>query len=234
MTIDEIAVTFPKLKDLISLSAEVPELRIISHIGKPGKFAALQTGVKAVAGDFIFFTDADYPFDLSFFDNATHELKSGYHFVVGDRRHSKSQVLLPFRQLFRAHLREKIGSVFNSVVRMIFSEIQVKDTQAGIKAMTYDFAKSAFEAQCCPGFYGDIELFLAAEANGFKYQSLPVVFRFGENKSSVRFCSEIFSAMKWLSKIFLRKQLGMYRVPNLQSSGRYRDSRSNAQTFENY
>ncbi|MDB5039066.1 MAG: putative glycosyltransferase [Bacteriovoracaceae bacterium] len=200
------------LQELLHFSEKHKEVRIIPHHGKAGKYAAIKTGVQASTGAWIFITDADLPFELSFFDEAAQKLRADFDFVVGNRRHPDSMIRTPQKLLKKLLMRDRIGRVFNLGVRLLFPSIPVRDTQAGIKAMTRRFANHAFQLQICPGFYGDIELFLIAVAHSYRYTSLPVIFNYGENKSSIRFFREFFVALGWLSKIFVRDFLGTYEV----------------------
>jgi dolichyl-phosphate beta-glucosyltransferase len=200
------------LKKLMSYASRHKQIRVIPHFGRAGKYSAIKTGVKNANGDWIFFTDADLPFELSFFDEAAVKLRAGEDFVVGNRRHPQSQIRTRMDLLKRALVRDRIGRVFNFAVRCFFPSISARDTQAGIKAMTRQFAHHAFQVQVCPGFYGDIELFLVAAAHAYKFSSVPVIFNYGANPSSIKFFQEFFVAISWLTKIFFRDYLGAYEA----------------------
>jgi glycosyltransferase involved in cell wall biosynthesis len=203
---------FPPLQKLMKFAARHSEVKVVAHHGRPGKYGAIKTGLKHTTGNWIFFTDADLPFELSFFDEAVQKLRVGYDLVVGNRRHSDSSIRAPIRLLKRALIRDRIGRLFNFGVRTFFPAISARDTQAGIKAMSRKFAIHAFQLQVCPGFYGDIELFLVAIAHSYSVFSLPVIFNYGDNRSTIRFSQEFFKAVAWLVKIFLRNAFGAYSL----------------------
>lgn len=144
---------------------------------KPGKGAALKTGFNASHGEWIYFTDADLPYNLDFFTQAALKLNSGIDFVTGNRRSPESYFNFPVSIMPFVYSRHMCGIYFNKVVRFLFG-LKSRDTQAGIKAMTRDFARTSYALQACPGFLFDIEFFMVAQANGFKHTEIPVHLNF--------------------------------------------------------
>ena len=190
-------------KSTFELTKISSSLRIL-HCPKKGKFFALQEGVKAARGEWIFITDADLPYDFSFFGAALQKLKNGADFVSGNRRHAASKMEFGIKNMPAVFFRHLIRRIFNGTVRWLFPAIATRDTQAGIKAMTASFAQRAFAALTCGGFYGDIELFLIASANHSHIEDEPVLMRYSTHKSSIRFSREIFKATYWLWKIYFK------------------------------
>jgi dolichyl-phosphate beta-glucosyltransferase len=177
--------------------------RSVPHLERPGKGAALRTGLAEARGRWIFFTDADLPYDLEFFARAARELREGYALVSGNRRRPESFFDVPVELLPLAYQRHRLGLAFNRVVRMLFP-IQSTDTQAGIKAMTRELARDAFARLECPGFFFDLELFLTARKSGYRQTELPVTLYLNSEKSTVRVLREGALAAYWLSRIFFR------------------------------
>lgn len=209
------------LKVACELKTRFKELRIIPHEFPRGKSAALKTGFMASRGKWIFTTDNDLPFDLSFFDQAAEHLKSGADFVIGNRRRSDSKTIVPTGMFIRYVLRYFLSRCFSLAVRTLIPIIKVADTQAGIKAMTREFAELAFRLQTCPGFYGDLELLLAALQNNKKVSDLPVILTVDDNKSSVNFRKELSLALYWIFKISKRNSEGLYREASALNSESY-------------
>lgn len=185
-------------------------VRCVPHEFPRGKYAALKTGLSAASGEWIFFTDADLPFDLEFFDEAIDAMLDGCDLVMGNRRKSDSRSVVPPKLLGRFLLRDILSRTFSLVSRAIIPSIRFKDTQAGIKAMSRDFADLAFERMTCPGFFGDIELLLVAKGLRARVTDLPVTLYVNDNKTSVRFVRDAFSALSWLFKIRTRELRGLY------------------------
>jgi dolichyl-phosphate beta-glucosyltransferase len=191
------------------LSRRFSEVKVVFHSGTPGKGAALRTGMEKARGRFIFFTDADLPYDLEFFGRASEKLQEGYHLVTGNRRLGTSQFDIPVELLKVAYGRHRLGLAFNRVVRLLFP-VRTTDTQAGIKAMSRELARESFSRLECPGFFFDLEIFLTAQAKQLKQIELPVLLFLNTEKSTVRIIRESFLAAYWLTRIYLRQLQGAY------------------------
>ncbi|MGZ3708782.1 MAG: glycosyltransferase, partial [Bdellovibrionota bacterium] len=178
-------------------------VRSVPHLDPPGKGAALRTGVLSAQGRLIFFTDADLPYDLSFFDGAAKKLAQGFDLVTGNRRLPTSHFDVPVSLLPLAYKRHRLGLAFNWMARRLFP-LQTTDTQAGIKAMSRRLALRAFSLQACPGFFFDLELFLTARGYGMRATELPVTLFLNSEKSSVRVLKESVLAGVWLARISWR------------------------------
>ncbi|MFZ9595680.1 MAG: glycosyltransferase [Bdellovibrionia bacterium] len=213
-----ILVPNPKPGDLSDPSIELSwaiaqrstQVRVVPHLSPPGKGAALRTGVQAATGRWIFFTDSDLPYDLSFFDEAAAALQSGAGLVVGNRRLGQSTFRVPVGLLRLAYRRHQLGLSFNRLVRWMLP-ITTTDTQAGIKALLRPLAIEAFSRQRCPGFLFDLELFLTAHAQGYRTQQLPVTLHLNSEKSTVRVLKECVLVLYWLTLIVLKNYRGDYQ-----------------------
>jgi predicted glycoside hydrolase/deacetylase ChbG (UPF0249 family) len=195
------------------LATQYSNIKVCPHTSSiHGKGAALKTGFKASTGDWIFFTDADLPYELDFFDGAIKQLNEGCDFVTGNRRTLQSYFTVPVSILPFVYLRHMLGLVFNIIVRQLFG-IHSHDTQAGIKAMTRDLAGKAFELQTCPGFLFDIEFFLVAEQQGYRKMELPVHLYLSDEKTTIKFARETWTCLQWLPKIAYQKFCGHYKTP---------------------
>jgi dolichyl-phosphate beta-glucosyltransferase len=192
-----------------SLATRFPEVKVVPHEGIAGKGAALRTGFLASRGRWVFFTDADLPYELDFFDEAALRLRQGYGLVTGNRRVGSSQFEMPVSLLPLAYGRHRLGLGFNRMARTLLP-IRSGDTQAGIKAMSRDLAQAAFSRQRCPGFFFDLELFLTAANDGYLQTELPVRLHLNSEKSTVRVLREGILATFWLFRIALGQRLGAY------------------------
>jgi dolichyl-phosphate beta-glucosyltransferase len=184
-------------------------VRSVPHRSAPGKGAAIRTGLEAARGKWIFFTDADLPYELEFFSRAAQELSAGCGLVTGNRRLPDSHFNLPVGLLPVAYGRHRLGLSFNRVVRTLLP-VRTTDTQAGIKAMSRKFARDAFARLECPGFFFDVELFLAAEKLGYRQLELPVTLHLNTEKSTVRILRDSVLAAYWLTRIARRHFRGDY------------------------
>lgn len=192
------------------LAAQYPkQVHSIHHHFPQGKGAAIRTGFLHSKGNFIFFTDADLPYDLDFIRQAQIHLEEGCDLVTGNRRLDLSFFDLPLELLPLAYQRHRLGLLFNWVVRLLFP-IQTTDTQAGIKGMTRRLALDAFSQQICPGFFFDLELFLTALNSSFKIKELPVTLFLNTEKSTVRLIRDAVLAIFWLLRLAIRNRMGAY------------------------
>src|SRR5205823_4376538 len=148
---------------------------------------------------------------LDFFDRAVEKLRQGYALVTGNRRRDDSQFDVPVSLLPLAYGRHRLGLAFNRVVRGLLP-IETRDTQAGIKAMSRELARLAFRRMECPGFFFDVEIFLAARANGLRQVELPVTLYLNSEKSTVRVLRESLLAAYWLIRLSWRQWRGEYRA----------------------
>ena len=194
------------------MAATLEGVRTVAHPGLPGKGAALKTGVRAARGRIVMFTDADLPYDLEFFKGAVALLEGGASLVAGNRRSPESWFEVPVPLLRYVYGRHRKSLTFNRLVRWLLP-IQIRDTQAGIKAMTRELARAAFLRDLCPGFLFDLEIFLIAEANGMRVEDLPVRFTQHDDMSTVNFTRLSLSALYWLARIKVRHMLGAYDQP---------------------
>lgn len=193
-----------------SIGKNFANLRIVPHSTPRGKGAAMRTGFFQSRGKWIYFTDADLPYDLDFFDQAAALLRKGTDLVTGNRRLPTSTFQIPVSLLKLASQRHRLGLAFNRFVRMLLP-IQTTDTQAGIKAFSRRLAEIAFGRQSCPGFLFDLELFLTAHGQGFLQRELPVTLSLRNEKSTVRVLRECLLVGNWLIKLSiknLRKDYG--------------------------
>lgn len=192
----------------------------LTHSSESGKGATLRQGFSQSNGKYVFFTDADLPYDLDFFIEAYQQLNSGYHFVTGNRRFSSSIFSLPVSVLPLAYKRHKIGLLFNKVVRNLFG-IDNIDTQAGVKAFSRELGERVYSLKTCPGFLFDIEFFLVAAQNNFKHYELPIHLHLNSEKTTVKLIRESIATLRWLSKIYYQNKKKYYRFDSEVNLNQY-------------
>ncbi|GAA0215292.1 glycosyltransferase family 2 protein [Actinomadura nitritigenes] len=137
---------------------------------RPGKGAAVRTGLLATRAPYIGFMDADMATDLAALDDALALLREGRTVVVGSRRHAESVVegyALPVRRL---------GAItFNRIVRDLVGGIQ--DTQCGFKFFAGPLGRAAARDLHTTGFSFDVELLAHCVRRGAPVTAIPVVWR---------------------------------------------------------
>jgi dolichyl-phosphate beta-glucosyltransferase len=179
-----------------------------------GKGLALKEGLALCRGRWIFMTDVDLPYQLSFFLDAARMLRKGAELVSANRRLPQSQFRMATRLLRGAYARYLLGWLLMLVVRC-FLPVGTTDTQAGAKAMTRAFAEKAFERLTCPGFLYDLEIFLMAHSLRIRRGELPVQLRLEDRTSTVKFFQQLPITAGWGLRIAWRQWHGGYNAGGL-------------------
>ena len=216
-----------------ALEKRFSSVRVFPHTTPPGKGAAIRKGFSHSRGKWIFFTDADLPYELDFFDRALGLLKKGFDLVNGNRRLPSSHFYIPVKLLRLAYGRHKLGLAFNRLVRWIFP-IYTTDTQAGIKGLSRRLALDAFSRQICPGFLFDLEIFLTAQGLNYGQAELPVTLHLNSEKSTVRIIRECVLVANWLTRIKamqLKQRYGSHGKRNQKILSRYQNTPSMTRFF---
>jgi len=207
--------TDPSVQLSQELASRFKHVRVVPHLippNRPGKGAALQTGFFASRGKIVAFTDADLPYDLSFIDDALRRLSQGFDLVTANRRSPESRFDIPTALLPVAYGRHRLGLLFNCVVRYLLP-LPTTDTQSGMKLMSRRLAARAFSRLRCPGFFFDLEIFLAARAQGWAHAEMPITLRLNTEKSTVRVLRESVLAAYWLARVWIGYLGGYYGRP---------------------
>jgi dolichyl-phosphate beta-glucosyltransferase len=137
---------------------------------RPGKGAAVRTGLLATTAPYVGFCDADMATDLDILEDVIAMLASGAQAVVGSRRHPESDVEIYSRPLRR------IGALaFNRLCRELTGGIT--DTQCGFKFFSGPLARAAAAELRTAGFAFDVELLLHCRRLGAGIAEIPVIWR---------------------------------------------------------
>jgi dolichyl-phosphate beta-glucosyltransferase len=145
-----------------------------------GKGAAVRAGMRAAAGQYRMFTDADIPFELDAIDRFLVYLRDKeFDVVIGDRRLPESRY---FSRITGA--RKLASDVFTFFVGR-FVTTGFSDTQCGIKGFTAAAADDLFSVTSVRGFAFDVEVLYVALKRNYDIKRLPVHFRSTHDRSSV-------------------------------------------------
>lgn len=193
------------------LQAAYPQIQVIQLPASVlGKGRAVRAGVDAARGQWLLLLDVDLPFGLSPIDAMVEALQHGAEFVTSNRRLPESRFSVPTRLLHLAYRRHKVGLRFNRIVRLFFPKIPTLDTQAGLKALTVDFARAAFPRLTSPGFYYDIELFLIALAQKRRWREIPVTLHLDNETSTLTMFRELARMLYWIPRIWWQNRRRLY------------------------
>jgi glycosyltransferase involved in cell wall biosynthesis len=131
-----------------------------------GKGAAVKEGVLKSRGDFVLFTDVDFPYGLSAITEFVTHLQSGQDVILGVRRDDWE---VNGQKMHRTLLSRLFVRCANLALRE-----KVPDTQAGIKGFRKEAARRIFEQVSIPGFGFDVEAIAIAQKYNMKIMNVSV------------------------------------------------------------
>lgn len=136
-------------------------LGLVHYDKNRGKGHAVRMGMLAARADLRLFTDADGSTPIEELQRLRVKLeREGYDVAVGSRQLSSPEV----HRKIKPH-RFVIGQGFR-LLRQVFLNVRVLDSQCGFKLLTGHAAERIFAASKIDGFAFDVEvLFLAGRAN---------------------------------------------------------------------
>lgn len=132
-----------------------------------GKGSAIKEGVKHAAKDYIGFMDADLPYSLENIGAMINELKN-YDIAVGSRKAKGAKIESP--PLWYRYI---LGKMFRGLRDFVFN-LNVKDTQSGLKFFRAEVMKDIFNKQQIKGFGFDIEILYIARKKKYTIKEVPV------------------------------------------------------------
>jgi dolichyl-phosphate beta-glucosyltransferase len=169
------------------------EMQLLLNEGNQGKGFSVRRGVLASRGEYVFFIDADLPYELHAIEDFLNALRNGYDLAVGSRVLPGSEVKgVPV-------IRYIAGQVFSWLERFVLST-GTADTQCGFKGFASEAAKNIFRRLTIDGFGFDVELFFVAQK--FKYRIQPVAVQMIDRhrQSRVRLFSD---SLEMLLNLFM-------------------------------
>ena len=185
-------------------SLESP-FKVVNVEKNKGKGHAIKIGVSKALGDYIFFTDADIPYDLEAMKRALEAFNSGHDIVLGSRELPDS------KSSCSRTLNRKIGSrIFSRVANFMFVK-DIKDTQCGFKGFKREHAIKIFENTSTNGFSFDVEVIYLAQKMDLKI-NLISVHLIEDSDSSVHFFRDSVKMFFQLAILFWKlKRASIYQ-----------------------
>ena len=152
------------------------KITFISYEKNQGKGYAITQGVKKASGKYIAFLDSDLelnPSMLRYFLKALQACDADI--AIGSKLHKKSKLEYP--------ITRKIMSVGYFIILKLLFNLNIKDTQTGIKLFKSDVIKPICENLSTTGFAFDIEILATASKKGYKIIELPIELKFLRERS---------------------------------------------------
>lgn len=154
-------------------------LKIASYELNRGKGYALKHGFGHVSGNVVTFLDGDldiHPRNLMGFFKYLEKAD----IVIGSKRHPKSRVNYPVK-------RRVLSYFYHLFVSTLFN-LDVNDTQSGLKLVKYDCLKEILPRVLVKRFAFDLELLVNAQKYGYRIAEAPIELHYNwGNGSNVRY-----------------------------------------------
>jgi len=177
---------------------------IVSSECNRGKGAAIIAGVAQAVGKYIAFVDADLelnPSQLEGYLNAM--ILDNKDVIIGCKFHKDSEIKYPFRR--------KVMSMGYYILSLILFNLNVKDTQTGLKLFKAEAIKPLAHLIKTAGFAYDIELLVAVHRRGYSIGQMPVVVTYAREKGSSRIgINHVIKAFNDTVAIFYRLHFKKY------------------------
>ena len=181
-----------------------PKIRLIINKVNQGKGAVVKQGVLSAKGHYIFFTDADLPYNLSFIKLGLEKLQQGVEMVAGSRYETTTgKKTSPFQ------IRTLSSKVFRTIAHILI-KTKAHDTQCGFKGFTRDVAILLFSRSIINGFGFDIEILFLANKFNVKIANLPVFYSGAERESRVKVIKDSLKILLETVSVLVNNNTGRY------------------------
>ncbi len=161
------------LDEQVSLSRlreVVPDAQWISYMPNRGKGYALRQGVEQAHGDYVVYTDIDWPYTEESMVLLIRRLAGGVDAAIGIRDEKYYAHLPPGRRRISRWLRKINGVILR---------LSVNDTQAGLKGFRQP-VRSIFLATTIDRYLFDLEfVYLLSRRQNLVIQGIPITLREG-------------------------------------------------------
>lgn len=179
-----------------------PSVRVFEYPMNVGKGFALSLGVSQSTGTLVTFIDADMELDPANIKGFIDLMRnSECDAVIGSKRHPDSKVAYPAFRRFQS-------AIYQLVVRVLFN-LDVKDTQTGLKLFRRPVLEEAVPLLAIKRFAFDLELLVVARFLGYrKLCEAPIILNY-EFESTVNLRSA-FNVLWDTAAIFYRLRILRY------------------------
>jgi glycosyltransferase involved in cell wall biosynthesis len=154
-------------------------VRVVHYPTQRGKGYALRRGVAESSGDVVAFIDADMELHPDGLAALVAMVNAGADAAIGSKRHAESIVSYPRFRRFQS-------AAYQALIRRLF-DLNVTDTQTGIKAFRGDLLRQIAPLTTSNGFAFDLELLVELRAHGAQIVEGPIQLDYGfESTTGVR------------------------------------------------
>jgi dolichyl-phosphate beta-glucosyltransferase len=136
---------------------------------RQGKGAAVQTGMLAGQGEYLFICDADFSMPIEEINKFLPPAVDHYDVAIASREVPGA------RRVDEPEYRHLMGRVFNFIVRLLAIP-GIQDTQCGFKVFRREVARDVFTLQTIEGWGFDVEMLFIARRHGYKLIEVPITW----------------------------------------------------------
>jgi len=182
------------------LSLKKSQIQYLGYSKNCGKGYAIRLGLKHAKGKYIFFTDADLPYDPQFLSDAIEIFEQTACDLISGNRHlkqSRDDAGLNLKRIWASR-------IFSMLVHTLLG-IEVTDTQCGIKGFSRACAKQIIQLSHINGYAFDVEIFIMARHCQWHVELLPVVL-VNNQLSKIRLGFDPFYILRDIVKIYYQQK----------------------------
>ena len=151
----------------------------VLHNEQRGKGKAIQRGVLAASGEYIFLCDADLSMPVEEIRKFIPPQLENFDIAIASREAPGS---VRYNEPYYRHFT---GRVFNTLIRLLVLP-SLQDTQCGFKCIRAKVARDIFPYQTLTGWAFDVELLYIARHHGYQIAEIPIHWYFNaDSKISV-------------------------------------------------
>ena len=136
---------------------------------RQGKGAAVQKGMLAATGEFLFICDADFSMPVEEISKFMPPNAASYDVAIASREVPGA------RRVDEPQYRHLMGRVFNLIVRVLAIP-HIQDTQCGFKVFRRQAARDVFALQTIDGWGFDVEVLFIALKHGYQLIEIPITW----------------------------------------------------------
>ncbi len=141
----------------------------VLHQPRQGKGAAVQLGMLAGQGDYLFICDADFSMPVEEINKFMPPAVEAYDVAIASREAPGA------RRVNEPQYRHLMGRVFNFIVRVLAIP-KIQDTQCGFKVFRREAARDVFALQTIDGWGFDVEVLFIALQHHYKLIEVPITW----------------------------------------------------------